>query len=104
MVKLNSPRFHNNTKSCVLRNENIIIIWYEIYNFNITVKDGNKVQIRVYNYIFQVKKTDYSVCGGGSFSCYTDHVHKPITLRQFNSLNKVNKLNMSSRQPVWTDQ
>ena len=49
--KLNSPGF--------LRSENIIIISYKIYNFNIAVKKSHKVSIRVNSYIVEVQKTDF---------------------------------------------
>ena len=51
-------------KSCLLCNENIIIIRHEKYNFNIALKNSHKVQIRLNNKIFQVKTQDSSDSGG----------------------------------------
>ena len=53
----------------------------EIYNFNIDVKDIYQFQIRVKNYIFQVRTPRLFRLWWGLFSCYTDHVRKPITLQ-----------------------
>ena len=69
------------------------------YNYNIAVKNTHKVQIRDNNYIFKLKHRAIQIWWG-SFSCYNDHVCKPITLKAIQLFGQVDKLNMSSCQPI----